>query len=454
MKLHPHDLLLQEFAATFSEDRADCLDHLIRCPRCRKQFRSLLHLQLNPLAENVVPLWRQQPGPVDYEPGLARVSRDLKHLPSAYEKERVEALGLFSELSSYHPSKQSLMVRNFERFHTWGLCELLLQRTLEQNFQNPSLGESFALLALEISDYLADTYYGAEAIEDLRARAWAYVANARRLKADLRGAEEAFALAFACLRRGTLHPMEKAVLLDLQASLLRAQRRFGKSLSLLRRAASIFRKLGEKHRAGRVLINMSTVFYVAGEPKKAIPLIYEALELIDPAREPRLLLSVWHNLIYNLTEIGQFMEAQRLFVRARPLYRQFPEPWAQNRSAWAEGRIARGLGLREQAEDLFLAARAGFLAAKAPYEMAHVSLELASLYAEEGRTAELKQLAEEMMPIFSSRQIHREALAALAFWKQAVETEKAGLELVTGVASFLKRAQHDPELRFERPKES
>lgn len=454
MKFHPHELLLQEFAATFPEDRADCLDHLIRCPRCRNKLRRLLHSEPGALAENVIPLWRWQAEPVDYEFSLDRPYRSLRHLPSAYGKEKVEALGLFSELSSYSPEKRLLIVNNSHRFHTWGLCDLLLQRSLEQNFHRPGFGEGLALLALEITDRLDVLYYGAEAIEDLRARAWACVANARRLKADLRGAEEAFALAFASLKRGTLHPMEKAVLLDLQASLLRAQRRFGKSLSLLQRAAAIFRKLGEKHRAGRVLINMSTVLYVAGEPEKSIPVIYEALELIDPAREPRLLLSAWHNLIYNLTEIGQFMEAQRLFIKAKPLYRQFPEPWVQNRSAWAEGRIALGLGQREQAKALLLTARDGFLSANAPYEMAVVSLELASLYAEEGRTTELKRLAEEMIPIFSSRQIHREALTALSFWKQAVEAEKVCRDLATEVASFLKRAQHDTELRFDWPKEA
>ena len=118
---------------------------------------------------------------------------------------------------------------------------------------------------------------------------------------------------------------------------------------------------------------------------------------------------------------------------------------------WVEGKIARGLGQREQTEVLFLTARSGFLAAGAAYETALVSLDLASLYSEEGRTAEIKRLAKEMMPIFFSRKIHREALAALSFWKQAVEAEKACLDLVTEVASFLKRARHDPELRFERP---
>jgi len=111
----------------------------------------------------------------------------------------------------------------------------------------------------------------------------------------------------------------------------------------------------------------------------------------------------------------------------------------------------RGLGQPGQAESLFLAVRDGFIAEGIPYDTALVSLELATLYAEQGRTADLKRLAGEMVPIFSSLHIHREALAALAFVRQAAETERASLEVVTGVAAYLRRAQFDASLRFEAP---
>jgi transposase-like protein len=66
---------------------------------------------------------------------------------------------------------------------------------------------------------------------------------------------------------------------------------------------------------------------------------------------------------------------------------------------------------------------------------------------------ELKRLAAEMVPIFSSLQIHREALAALAFLTQALESEAAGLELLTAVTDYLRRAAHEPDLRFQAPKQ-
>jgi tetratricopeptide (TPR) repeat protein len=451
MKSHPHDLLLQDLVTSSAGEPQEILDHLIVCASCRNRLRSLMQPRPSGLAEKIVLLDRRRMDPMSYEPIMDSVSRSLQRLESMYAQERAEALQLFSELAHHPAERRTLIVRNSTRFHAWGLCELLLRRSREQNFLDATQGESLALLALEVLDHLSPENYGAEPLEDMRAIAWAYVGNSRRVKSDLRGAEDAFALAFACRRRGTQEPMEKAVLLDLRASLFRAQRRFPEALSGLRRAIRIFRQLGERHRAGRALMNMFTVHHFLGEPEKAIPLLYQALELIDPAREPRLLLVAWHNLIAELAETGRFMEAQKLLVKVRPLYQKFSQPWFRNPRKWIEGQIARGLGQDELAEALFIKARDGFLAEDAAYDTALVSLDLAALYATQGRMAELKKVAEQMVPIFSSRQIHREALAALSYWRQAVEGERACATLVAGVAAFLKRARLDPELRFQTP---
>jgi tetratricopeptide (TPR) repeat protein len=451
VRIHPHDLLLQELANACPEAREKFLGHLAACLECRERLRLLLHTRSSRRAAKVLPFRRGQALLTDYEPALEGVSRSLYSIEDAYGRERTAALSLYAELIQHPVERRTLLARNCSRFHTWGFCEFLLYRSREQNFQNPTLGESLALLAVEVLDHLDGSMYGCEPLEDLRARAWSYVANSRRVQTDFPGAEEAFTFAFSFLKLGTGDLMEKALVLDLKASLLTKQRHFSKALSLLQRSMAIFLDFGETHRAGRALVKMSSVHSLAGEPEKAISLRYRALELIDPAREPRLLLVAWHNLIEDLTETGQFMEAQKLLVKARPLYLKFPHPWFQNPRKWVEGKIARGLGQTAQAETLFLRVRDGFLLADAAYDTALVSLDLASLYAEQGRMAELKRIAEEMVPIFSSRQIHREALAALDYWRQAVGTEQACATLIAGIASFLKRAQHNPELRFQTP---
>jgi tetratricopeptide (TPR) repeat protein len=347
------------------------------------------------------------------------------------------------------PEQRDLLLAKGRRFYTWGLFELLIERSMEVGIRDPVGAEELARLALQLSDHLDLAYYGVKLVEDLRARAWAYLGNSRRLRSDFAGATDAFERAEAHVRKGTRDPVERALLLDLKASLRRGQRRFDEALRLLQRATTIFVQYGHHHRAGRSLVNMSVVHHYQGHPEGGIPLLYRSLELINPEQEPRLLLCARHNLVDYLAACGRFNEAQEMYRQTRPLYRDFTDAWTQNRRKWVKGKIVRGLGQAGQAESLFLAARDGFIAEGIPYDTALVSLELATLYAEQGRTADLKRLATEMVPIFSSLHIHREALAALAFLRQAAEAERASLDVVTRVASYLRRAQHDASLRFK-----
>ena len=192
-------------------------------------------------------------------------------------------------------------------------------------------------------------------------------------------------------------------------------------------------------------MKLSTVLLYAGEPEGGdLPAPSVAPTHRSRDGSPACSSCARHNLIFFLAELGRFPEAQRLYREARPLYRSFNEPWVQNRRRWVRGKIARGLGQLRQAETQFLAARDGFVAEGIPYDTALVSLELALLYAEQGRTGELKRLAAEMVPIFASRHIHREALAALAFFRQAAEAETAGARLLARIAAYLRKARHAP----------
>lgn len=424
MRIHPPDLRLRKLLS--SRSREDSVqEHVSACARCRRRIEAL-----------------QLAGP-KYDAALAVSTRRLIDLQAAYQKERAAAKGLVAELTRHPAERRRILIANHPRFHTWGVFEHLIETSREETSRNPALAEELAKLALDLSEHLDAASYGVEAIEDLKARAWAYLGNAHRVRFELREAQNALDRALSHLRQGTREPWELAVWLDLKASLLRSQRRFDEAMRLLKRALVLFLAVGDRHRAGRTLISMDNVHHRAGQPEKGIPLLYQALDLIDPEQDPRLLFSAKHNLIDNLVDAGRHMEAQRLLAQSRALYRRFDEPAFRNRRRWVEGKIARGIGQPERAEELLLKARAGFQEQDAAYEVALVCLELAGLYAEQGRTAEMKQLAEGMVPIFSSRQIHREALAALALWCQAVQSETAGAELAAQVASAIKRGREE-----------
>lgn len=440
VKFHPNDLALEEFYLSQSDEHQELLGHLARCQRCYKLLQGILGQSR-----------KRDSKRTSYEEALQRVESSVAARERVMVQERAEAPALFIELMKLPPERQRLLIRNSRRFRTWGLLELLLERALETAIQNPEGSEWLAVLALDISERLDSSSYCMGVISDIQGRAWGYIANTRRLRSDLQGAEEAFKKAEACLRKGSNDPIELAIHLDLRASLLRAQRQFEEALTLLHRAVSIFQQYGHPHRAGRSLLKVENVFHHLGNSEGGIPFLFQALELIDPEIEPRLLLCAHHNLIDDLAEAGRFIEAQNLYRQTLPLYRDFPDASTQNRRKWVKGKISLGLGQMQRAESLFLVAREGFVADGVSYDVALISLDLALIYARQGRTTDLRRIAEEMLPIFSSLQIQREALAALAFLRQALDAERVSVEVVSRVAEFFRRAQYDPALRFAAP---
>lgn len=85
------------------------------------------------------------------------------------------------------------------------------------------------------------------------------------------------------------------------------------------------------------------------------------------------------------------------------------------------------------------------------YDYALACLDRAVLLLEQGRTAEVKQLAEEMLPLFASRAVRGPALAALVLFQRAAEAEGASVAWVRELAHYLRRARENPRLPFEEP---
>jgi len=177
----------------------------------------------------------------------------------------------------------------------------------------------------------------------------------------------------------------------------------------------------------------------------------EGLESIDPQEEPRLLLVGHHNLLGCLIELGRFEEAAAQLPMVRRLTVDRATRTDLLNLRWREGHILQGLGHDSRAEAAFLEVRKGFIELEIAYEAAFVSLDLAALYLRQGRTAEIRQLVGEVVPIFQSRDVHRDALAAVLLLQRAVEMETRTLKTVEEVAQVIRRSQAQPPPRREEP---
>ena len=266
MNVHPDEHLLEELASALPGEPLDLLQHLAECESCRQRLAVLRARRSSPLAARLADVLPWPIAEPEYDRALRAVQERLLGHARTLATERAEAPARLAELMKQSPEHRAMLMRNHPRFQTWGLLERLAEQGRERSFEDPEAGEEMARLGLSLADRLDSGLYGADRVDDLRGRLWAYLGNARRLRSDLAGAEEAFASALRHLRRGSGDLLERAVVLDLQASLRRDQRRFAEAMRLLRRALEAYRELGETHRAGRLLVKMSTLHEQAGAP--------------------------------------------------------------------------------------------------------------------------------------------------------------------------------------------
>ena len=196
------------------------------------------------------------------------------------------------------------------------------------------------------------------------------------------------------------------------------------------------------------LIQKGFTLEVMGEYERAIETLLQAVPLVDREAKPRDWYSLHFNLAVNLTHVGCFHEAATLLREVRALAGELKDEINLSRFIWLEGRIAAGLGLR--AEALAILAEAGhqFAAREMFYDVALALLEEAALLLDEGRTAEVKALTPELVRVFESKGVHREALAALRLFQEAVEREEATAELARRVLRYLFRSRYDQDLPF------
>jgi hypothetical protein len=81
-----------------------------------------------------------------------------------------------------------------------------------------------------------------------------------------------------------------------------------------------------------------------------------------------------------------------------------------------------------------------FVARKIAYDAVLATLELAVFLAEQGRTAEVKELAAETAPIFKARRVERERLGALTLFRRAADEERLTAALARRLVREFKRA--------------
>ncbi|HSK81049.1 MAG TPA: tetratricopeptide repeat protein [Thermoanaerobaculia bacterium] len=364
--------------------------------------------------------------------------------------EKLRGWALWGDLRPLTPQRRLSTVEADERFHTFGLYDRLLEAGRWALRSEPAEAVHIARLAIRVAERLDPARNGEHRRADLRSAAWGALGNALRVAEDFEGARRAFNEAWKILEEeGSNDPLERAALLSLEASYIKEIGEFETAESALEEALEIYRKVGDAHLQGRVLLKMGeAIGHVA--PERGIAHLRKASALLDKSREPRLELSVQHALAWFLNDLGRPEEALVAVDRARPVYRQFPDASTQLRLHLLEGRIAHCLGELSEAESIFGRLREDFRVLGLNQGVVLVTIELAQVLIRQGEPARAAQLAAESYTAMRSWGLHNDALAAWLVFQDALFYGKSLGDLFERLGEYYRRhwftpARFDPD---------
>jgi tetratricopeptide (TPR) repeat protein len=355
---------------------------------------------------------------------------------------RRRAEALFRRLAEQPPPIRLALVRVVDRYQTWALCERVCEASVREASRDLESAAAWGDVALEIAAKVRGPEWW-----QLRVQGFAggFGANIVRVRGELKPAAADFAAAKRLWLSGAdpLGLLDPGRMLDLEASLLRAQRHFDEALDCLVEAEAVGRS------PERALVKKGFTLEVMGEYERAIETLVRAEPLVERAGDPRLSYMLTFNLGVCYTHVGRYAEAAELADRVCDLATAQGDEIETLRVVWLRGRIQAGLGRRREAQILLAQARRELAQKNMSYDVALALLEEAILLLEEGREAEVKLLAQELEKVFKSKGVHREALEALRLFREAAEREAASPEMARRVLRFLFRARHDQGLRYE-----
>jgi tetratricopeptide (TPR) repeat protein len=408
-------------------DRKRVVGHLIgKCKQCRRRVTRIA------AEEGIFP----KQGRRDYtipEPLMFPAAESFDIAMS-----KVMGLAQWSALESMDPGRRAEIVGRDKSFHHFGLYDRLLEVAAFIGRTEPQEAEDVAMLALQIAPnvrLVPDSFR-----QDLIAGAYGAVGNARRLRADYKGAQDAFTEAWRRIEEGSGDPLVSARIQQFESSWFNDLGRYNEAEQLLELALRSYRSVHDEHREGRTILKLGCV-RMKWDPESAIVLFLEAETLYDPAEEPFLEWCVRHNTVWCLNDLERPKEALALLEESRPLYRKFSDPWVRLRGYWLEARIAFSFGKYQDAEEIFkslweqVRAEGGH-----PIDLTLLSVDLAQVLAERGMVPQCVRLIEQLIPILRSIGLHDEGLAVWLLVAQKLQSAgKVGSVLWRELEDYFRR---------------
>jgi hypothetical protein len=321
-------------------------------------------------------------------------------------------------------------------------CVMLLEEARSRIPGDPAEALSLADAVLASNERTAD--YNYRPAPEFQAPALAVRGNAKRALGRLLDAEADLEEAQRLLDSPQVtDPGTPAEVYSYLGSLRKDQGRFEEAAFHLHRAAALYRLLGDREKAARVLLNLGTLYYRRHEAAAAIDADEKALELFEEGGEGWLRGYAHYNLAHHLHAAGELERAEAELAAHEDLLVAAGEEVVQH-VVWLRARIAWSREDLKAAEHLFTEARRLALERGIAWDASLVALELALVHLVQGRAAPARDLALEALAVFAEQEVERETRAALELLEAAARRDALTRDLLERTVAALEHGHRQP----------
>jgi tetratricopeptide (TPR) repeat protein len=382
-----------------------------------------------------------------YDAAIERARRFAKGFERKHRREKARV----EEIAASLPSDSSAVPRKLSRGGKAEIAkiEALLAKSWSLRYEAPSEMLRYAMMASMCAQKLNVHTHGRERVLDLQGRALAELGNAYRVLDQLDLAEKNLEEAGHVLGLGSRDEGLRIRLMELDAALAAARRQFRTAYIYLVAVFEYHEAHGDRHLAGRAMIQRGLYVGYAGNPEQALRLLDEGLSLVDGEQEPELVYAAVHNQLHFIIDRGRFLEARSFRFRNNDVLSRDNGQVNRVRLQELGGRIEAGLGRPDRAEAIFREVKQEFEVLERPYLASIVGLDLAAALLAQDHPDEASEVVMQAHRVFKALRINREAVAAVLVLFHAIRMRKATVRMVEEVAAFLRRLEHDPNARFD-----
>lgn len=393
----PADLsrLVKGFASR--ADATNLVLHLQACEECFFAFQKKYPWECKDL-------WTRLLGDLeDVEPAYETLKTPFRE---SHQVEARLAKAALSRLRQVSPEKRHLIVRNSKAFATLAAVQALLEEARGDWQGSPKGALAWAELALKAVEVLPSKKYPYPLIAVYAARAWAYRGNAKRLVSDLKSAEGDLQKASFWLEQAPPDPLDSAMLLRMEGSLARDQRRFGIAERKVRKALDLCRQENAMVRSAWLENLMGIIYLDSGDFSAAQRQYIALFRQFGHSMSSDLQCASHQNLSMAYAGCDATESAAYHLQLARSHAGPAASELLKTRLDWQQARIHIKAGRPMAATELLTKVQRTFLDAATHLDVALAGLDLTQVLGAQGKFEEARRQAEKSKAIFLERRLH------------------------------------------------